>query len=141
MVDQGQINVKSAVGYEISKEDLEISTKNKTIMPTLVDSDEEMSSDENETESEIEIQNDLNQICVNKSNEALYSINIYITDIRIQTEIKNILNYHNIIDQDNEIINKAHVNLVKFSTNTNKKSNLFKALKNGIEEVISFLTW
>ena len=117
MVDQGQINVKSAVGYEISKEDLEISTKNKTIMPTLVDSDEEMSSDENETESEIEIQNDLNQICVNKSNEALYSINIYITDIRIQTEIKNILNYHNIIDQDNEIINKAHVNLVKFSTN------------------------
>ena len=82
-VDQGQINVKPEVGHEISIEDLEIYTKNRINMPSLVNSDEEISSDDqNETESEEESQNDLNQNCVNKSNEALYSINIYITDIR-----------------------------------------------------------
>ena len=92
-MDQGQINVKPEVGHEISIEDLEIYTKNRINMPSLVNSDEEISSDDdNETENEQENQNDLDQNCANKLNEALYSINIYITDIRIRTEIKNILN-------------------------------------------------
>ena len=66
----------------------------------------------------------------------LYSINIYITDAWIQTEIKNILYYYKIISQDYEINDKPHVNLVKFKTNTNRKSDLFKAINDGVEEIV-----
>ena len=87
-MSQGQIN---DVGYEVSRKDLETLNKSE-IKPLLVDSDEEMSSDdENETESGEKSHDDLKQNYINKSNETLYSINIYITDARIQTEIKNIL--------------------------------------------------
>ena len=107
------------------------------IKPLLVNSDEEMSSDdENETESGEESHDDLKQNYINKSNETLYSINIYITDARIQTEIKNILQYYKIISQDYEINDKPHVNLIEFKTNTNRKSDLFKAIKDGVEEIV-----
>ena len=85
-----------------------------------------------------ESHDDLKQNYINKSNETLYSINIYITDARIQTEIKNILYYYKIISQDYEINDKPHVNLIEFKTNTNRKSDLFKGIKDGVEEIVSF---
>ena len=87
-MSQSQIN---DVGYEVSRKNLETLNESE-IKPVLVDSDEEMSSDD-DTEAEIEEYNhdDLKQNYINKSNETLYSINIYISDARIQTEIKNVL--------------------------------------------------
>ena len=62
-----------------------------------MDSDEEMNSDD-DTEKENEEYNhdNLKQDYINKSNETSYSINIYITDARILTEIENILQYYKI---------------------------------------------
>ena len=37
-----------------------------------------------------------------------------------------------------ELKKRLHLNLIKFRTNTNRKSELFKAIKEGIEEIISF---
>ena len=126
------------VCHEISKENLETQGKSEDI-PLLVDSDEEIDSgDDTEDENEEYNYDNLKQNNNNKSNETSYSINIYITDARILTEIENILQHYKITYQDYGIKKRLHLNLIKFRTNTNRKSELFKAIKEGIEEIISF---
>ena len=111
--------------------------KNENI-PTLVDSEEEIDSSDTEDENEEHNHDNLKQDHNKTSDEISYSIDIYVTDARILTEIENILRNNKITCQNYEVNNKFHLNLIKFKTHTNKKPELFKALKTGIEEIVSF---
>jgi len=89
--------------HEISNKVLECHMKNEDI-PILVNSDEEFDSSNSEDGDEEQNHDNLKQNHSKTSDEIYCSIDIYITDARILTEIDNILQHNKITCQSLESI-------------------------------------
>ena len=112
-------------------------------MPSLMNSDKEMTSDEeinnndeNETDTGDEsFNNDSDKDCEIKSREYEFShmIAIKVNDREIIDMMRDISDQHGINSENNKIITRAHVTVAIFKLNETSKSNLFEALRDELK--------